>query len=205
MLKSGILSKKKEIINSIGQKVTDLIQSTFKFPKTLIRSSMARVGEFEKMRPDLISNRLYGTQDGWDLLLKFNAISNPFSINDGDVLYILNYSDLKALNRSPLTIPERTGKSESPFEPIIKGSSKDQNRVKNLKDKFKNRDNYMASNTNTPQLPPNLNGSGIPSIQSDNGDLVLGQGNTSSSPVNTTDSLSRSRLKSALLKNKLFI
>ena len=127
MLNTGLLSKKKDIINSIGQRVTDLVHATFRFPKNLVRSSMSRVGEFEKMRPDLVSKRLYGTQDGWDLLLKFNAISNPFSINDGDILYVLNYSDLKALNSPPVELSERSGKTESPFEPIIKGSNKDLN------------------------------------------------------------------------------
>lgn len=205
MIKSGIISKKNEIINSIGQAVTNLIQSTFKFPNAAIRSNMTRVGEFEHMRPDLVSNRVLGTQDGWDLLLKYNAISNPFSLNSGDLLQVVNYSDLKSMISAPVTIQDREGKSESSFEPIIPNSNKDTNRISNLREKYKNRNNYKASNPNDSKLPPNLTVEGDNSIQVEGDQLVLGQSNTTADGSNINDSLSRSRLKSALLKNKLSI
>jgi hypothetical protein len=199
MIRSKLLSKKTEIINSIGMAVTNLIQSTFKYPNAKARSSMSRVNEFEKMRPDLMSNRVYGTQDGWDLLLKYNGISNPFSLNEGDLLYVVNYSDLTAMVNAPFEISERSGKTESDFKPISPDSNKDSNRVSNLRNKYKNRNSQSPQGNSS--LPPNL--STRPSIQPEGGQIVLGQNNTTADNNNIGDSLSRSRLKSALLKNRL--
>jgi hypothetical protein len=160
---------------------------------------MSRVNEFEKMRPDLMSNRVYGTQDGWDLLLKYNGISNPFSLNEGDLLYAVNYSDLTTMVNVPLEISERSGKTESDFKPISPNSNKDSNRVSNLRNKYKNRNSQSPQRNSS--LPPNL--STRPSIQQEGGQIVLGQNNTTADNNNIGDSLSRSRLKSALLKNRL--
>lgn len=189
MLKSQLISIKKEIVNSVGDTLTDLIQSSFKFPKKLLRSSMSRVGEYESMRPDLVSMRVYGTQDGWDLLLKYNAISNPFSISEGDLLYTVGYSELKGLITEPIEISERTEKKESNFEPIIPGANMDPGRRRNLEIK----------NTS---LPPNLSSNPGSAVQAEGSNLVLGAGNTEGANVAESESLARTRSKSALLKNK---
>lgn len=42
----------------------------------------------ECARPDLIALQYYGNQSKLDMILKWNGISNPFSINEGDVLEI---------------------------------------------------------------------------------------------------------------------
>lgn len=42
----------------------------------------------ESGRPDLIALQYYGDQSKLDMILKWNGISNPFSINEGDILEI---------------------------------------------------------------------------------------------------------------------
>lgn len=51
---------------------------------------MIIAGDSECMRPDLISFMAYGDVDQWDLICKFNQISNPFSLDIGDVIYCPN-------------------------------------------------------------------------------------------------------------------
>jgi len=46
------------------------------------------VKEDEVARPDLIALQYYGNQSKTDIILKWNGISDPFSINDGDELEI---------------------------------------------------------------------------------------------------------------------
>jgi hypothetical protein len=46
------------------------------------------VTEEELGRPDLISLFYYNTHDYTDIILKFNGISNPFSLNIGDTVEI---------------------------------------------------------------------------------------------------------------------
>ena len=42
----------------------------------------------EEGRPDLIALKYYGNHADTDLILKFNGISNPFSMSEGDVIDI---------------------------------------------------------------------------------------------------------------------
>lgn len=44
------------------------------------------------MRPDLVSQMMYDTEDYTEFVLKFAGISNPFTLDDDDVLLIPNDS-----------------------------------------------------------------------------------------------------------------
>lgn len=60
------------------KKSADLSYSPFKVPKDYV------------MRPDLISKAVYNTPAYAEVILKFNGISNPFSIDQNDVILIPN-------------------------------------------------------------------------------------------------------------------
>jgi hypothetical protein len=53
-----------------------------------------RVSPEHIARPDLVSKILYDTPIYGDLICKINGISNPFELNDGDILIVPEYSDL---------------------------------------------------------------------------------------------------------------
>ena len=53
---------------------------------------MIVVNEFYVARPDLISLAVYGDDKYADLICKYNGISNPFEINENDVIYIPSLS-----------------------------------------------------------------------------------------------------------------
>ena len=46
------------------------------------------VDEDQLGRPDLIALKYYSNQKLTDMLLKFNGVSNPFSLNTGDVIEV---------------------------------------------------------------------------------------------------------------------
>ena len=46
------------------------------------------VSEEHQMRPDLISYVNFGDDSYWDLILKFNGVSNPFSLSQEQFLFI---------------------------------------------------------------------------------------------------------------------
>lgn len=121
-------------------------------------------------RPDLISLEYYNSPDYLDIILKFNNISNPFSITEGDVL---NIPDHLAIG----------GK----FTPIkeVKGIDKDDNKIrdqflnsKRLTTKDANRLDYLKrkallkKNGSIQPLPPNILKDGESNIDID-GDTII--------------------------------
>lgn len=46
------------------------------------------IGEDLEMRADLLSQAIYGNTHNWDVILKFNGISNPFAIAKEDFIII---------------------------------------------------------------------------------------------------------------------
>lgn len=47
------------------------------------------------MRPDLVSRAAYATSEFWDFILKYNSVSNPFSIDKDDVFLIPVMDDMR--------------------------------------------------------------------------------------------------------------
>jgi len=93
------------------------------------------VTELESGRPDLICLDYYGTEDMLDYLLKFNGISDPFSINEGDLLKIPHRGDsnFKKLER-PQDEEQNVVRQE--FLDTKRMTPKDQKRIAFLKKKY---------------------------------------------------------------------
>lgn len=97
----------------------------------------------ERARPDLIALQYYGDQSKLDMILKWNGISNPFSINEGDVLKIpspnTNFFKLerpKEFENNPVKQQFVDGK---------RLGKKDQRRLDALKKKY-GKDNLLPPN-----------------------------------------------------------
>ena len=75
------LDTKPIITNKDGEDIVDLTSSMFK--KDVVSYSdgeLYKVPREYEMRPDLISQAVYGTPDKAEIILKYNEYSNPFSI-----------------------------------------------------------------------------------------------------------------------------
>lgn len=115
----------------------------------------------ETCRIDLVSLSEYGTHDHIDAILKFNGISNPFSITEGDILYIPNVDIGK--KKWKLTLNKK-----------FKNPIRDQFiNTKRLPVKDANRIKYLTKKYNKEILPPNILKSGETNIEVTNGEIRI--------------------------------
>lgn len=89
---------RKPIIERNGTKYMDLAVQTID-PTVQITGSLLVVNKYYVARPDLISLAVYGDDQYADLLCKINGISNPFELNENDVIIIPHVEVLMDLAR----------------------------------------------------------------------------------------------------------
>ena len=91
-----IIDSKRIIINSKdGTQIVDLLQRSYSIGmNTVPFEKFGYVTSQMEMRSDIFS-RVYGTSenDQWDIL-KYNGISNPFALKEGDILLIPSFNNL---------------------------------------------------------------------------------------------------------------
>lgn len=120
------------------------------------------VKDDDVVRPDRIAVEHYGTTDGLDIILKFNGVSDPFSLNPGETLWIpidtISYYKLE----SPTAFEENPIKKQ--FIDTKRLSKTDQRRLEALKKKY----NKEAL------LPPNVIPLGKKTYQFDGTNVRLG-------------------------------
>ena len=120
------------------------------------------VKDDDVVRPDRVAVEHYGTTDGLDIILKFNGISDPFSLSPGETLWIpidtITYYKLE----SPTAFEENPIKKQ--FIDTKRLSKTDQRRLEALKKKY----NKEAL------LPPNVIPLGKKTYQFDGTNVRLG-------------------------------
>lgn len=94
MFLNSLLKKKPQIFSSVlGENIIHLGAQTFRMP-SWAAYTVYKVSRSHIARPDLISRIMYGTEIYGDFLCKVNGISNPFEINEDDVLIIPNLNNM---------------------------------------------------------------------------------------------------------------
>ena len=120
------------------------------------------VKDDDVVRPDRVAVEHYGTTDGLDIILKFNGISDPFSLSPGETLWIpidtISYYKLE----SPKAFEDNPIKNQ--FIDTKRLSKTDQRRLEALKKKY----NKEAL------LPPNVIPLGKKTYQFDGTNVRLG-------------------------------
>lgn len=79
----------KPIISYNDDKYIDLMGTTFN-NDALYNPTPIIVNKYYVGRPDLISLAMYGTDKHADIICKINGISNPFELNEDDVILVPN-------------------------------------------------------------------------------------------------------------------
>ena len=89
------LDSKGTYIVGDGIEVVDLADTIFD-PGISIDSlyTMYKVSKEYVMRPDLLSQSLYGTTDYAEMVLKYSQINNPFTLEDGDIIFATTLSNI---------------------------------------------------------------------------------------------------------------
>jgi len=98
---------KKPILTNNNETYIDLLPNTFN-STSYITGSFLVVNQYYVARPDLISLAVYGDDQFGDIICKVNGISNPFELNENDIIYI----------PSPDSLSSLTQRQESPSELI---------------------------------------------------------------------------------------
>jgi len=89
------LDGKKTYTLEDGTVVVDLAESIFdKNRKATQIYSLFKVSRQYEMRPDLISQVLYGSTDYTEMVLKLSMINNPFSVEYNDIIFGASFSTI---------------------------------------------------------------------------------------------------------------
>lgn len=142
----------------------------------------------EEMRPDAISFLYYGTENYTDILCKYNNISNPFSIEAGQVIRIPKDPTKFFFNSNDI-IDKGTIKAAPNLIP------------QNTRDKA--RLDYLKS-LGTRVAPPNLNLPGDKNIKVENGKVIFGSDVTKVNKQDCPTPISRSNVLKSLIESKIF-
>lgn len=150
---SKIIERKPEIQKG-DEVLIDLTSPSLRYNEDTIPILDAfYVGEDMVMRADLLSHAAYGNVEGWELLLKYNSISNPFAIQQGDFILI---PELSAMEDSLVD----TTKDKS--EEDIRSQYVDVNKKSTIDPKLKEYQDFIQKLRKTSPavfssgLPPNI-------------------------------------------------
>ena len=194
MLISKLLRTKRTYTKENGDLLVDLISSSFNFEKSnRPASGYCIVLREEQMRPDLVAIRIYGNHNLWEALLKYNGISNPFSIKEGQFLLAPAANELDKLIVAPKLIEEL-------------GVEKDNQTELNLLDPRTREDkkSLEALRNNVREVvPPNVNTKANKNIKIRDGRVIFGEDVTSINKENCSTPISRTRLIQQLIKSNL--
>ena len=148
-----------------------MTQPTLMFQPDINIIDLHVVQSNEVCRVDLIALKYYKDAMYSDYILKYNGISNPFSINEGDVLVIPfnEETTLKVLPFKSISANEDKLSIRDQFINTKRLSKKDAKRVEYLKRKA-----LEKKNGSSEALPPNIKKkSDNPNIEIGNGQIII--------------------------------
>lgn len=182
-----------------GNTVLDLIQSTVVYRNEPDIKSMVIVADGFQMRPDLISGATLGDPNKADYILKTNGISNPFSIDIGDVLLIPDAGQMESSFTKPTVDPGDTAN----YTDRVSVNNDKTAGPKLPKDKL--RLELMKKKVNKAQLlPPNVKKPEDQNIKYKDGQIIFGEDVTNYNKADCPVVLTRARVKERLLNKKIF-
>lgn len=159
---------KNKKISEIDDKII-MTEPTLLFPDYISISKVFPVDSYYAGRIDLISLNVYNSADYVDQLLKFNGISNPFSVAEGDILYIPPMDVLNKTFKKPGIGTAESNVVRDRFIETKRLPIKDQNRLDYLKRKA-----ALKPNGAKEILPPNVLPSDKQNVIIENGQLTVG-------------------------------
>jgi hypothetical protein len=189
MLISKLIGLKPLFKKKNGDEVTDLAKRTFDRNRVGIEGAKYyTISEELQMRADLVSQSAYSTSFLWDAILKFNGISNPFSIFAGQKILIPSQAELEKGFTNPSPI-------------VDKATNKAVNQVLNPVTK---QDKKRLEMLVTKPLPNNIVAETDRNVKVKDGTIIFGEDVTKVNKQNCSGSVSRSKLKEKLLQKIIF-
>ena len=153
-----------------GIQIKDLTLSMFDLNfQNNTKYNVYRVPRDFAMRPDLISAAVYNNSIYAEIILKYNGISNPFSIKEGDLILIPNLDSVDTI------ISPQKGTNADGAK-LIRDSYKyiDPIKIPKTNNAFQNR--QIVGGAEEGALPPNIAKEGETQITYRNGRVYFGAG-----------------------------
>jgi len=187
-----------------GEDVIDLTYPSIRYEYDSYITGAIKVNDFMAMRPDLVSRNAYTSTEFWDLILKYNGISNPFSLGPDDYLLIPSLDDMSE-QVAPSGRQDRI--ADSIRQQYIDVSKKAQVDPRLAAQELKRRETQKqkAKGIGTPSvsnLPPNIAEEGDREIVIKAGKVYFGP-DVSRNKQECEKPLSKSELIAKLIKNRL--
>ena len=184
----------KNFIQKGADRIVDLTKASLNFfSNARIRSSVI-VDDDMVSRPDLVSMKEYGKDSMYDYILKYNGISNPVSLESGQLLMIPDPDDMDASFKRPDS--DSNFQMEKKLNPIaiVPKTEKDATRL----------DFFKQKTGKNEILPPNVNKPSDQNIKFKDGRIVFGEDVTRVNKENCPETVTRARVKEKLMYKKLF-
>ena len=199
MISLNTLTSKPIAVNQFNENIIDLTSPSFIYKNDVTVISTGIVSDELEMRPDLVAKIYYGDISKLDFVLKFNGISNPFSLEMGTILLIGDLDEMKQNFSSESNVNQETNQVDirAKFFDEKRLSKKDVKRLELIKKKSQEFSNG-ASN-----LPPNMADMGSQEIKIQDGVVIFG-GDVVANKDNCPETLSRAIVKKKLLEKKIF-
>lgn len=195
------LDKKPLVKKPDGLLIRDLTQSMFDLKSgSFVNLSLYRVPREYVMRPDLISQASYNNTIYAEYILKYNGISNPFSINEGQIIVIPDVNSAKQVTK------DRNDNGEDSDAKRIRNSykyidpTKVPKRDKELEDYDRRNLNGKKSQLQDGALPPNIADEGEKGITYRNGRVYFGENVSESACLK--NGMSQSEFLTKVIKSK---
>ena len=117
----------KSVIKShyLNEDIYNFLDKTFEIPSSF-KFDIIKVTSQYVARPDLLSYDIYGTDLYVDVICKLNDISNPFELNEGDMIVIPSAADIASFFVKPIIL-EQNDKENN----ILKAKQKQEKRKSN--------------------------------------------------------------------------
>ncbi len=187
------LDQKPLLAKDDGNVIRDLTQSMFTFKTNNYISYQAyRVPTEYAMRPDLIAQSVYNNTINAEFILKYNGISNAFTISPGDVILIPDLDSAKDNIRKEgegADSPENKIRLSYKYIDPTKAPTKDKTAVA-----------FEGRNLREGALPPNIAEEGAKQIVHRNGRVYFGEGVSESACLK--NGMSSSEFLTRIIKSK---
>jgi len=195
------IDKKPIIQRPDGLLIRDLTQSMFDMQSnSFVNLSLFRIPKEYAMRPDLISQASYNNTLYAEYILKYNGISNPFSIGPGDIMIIPDLDNVKEITK------DRDANGEDVNAKRIRNSYKYIDPTKVPKrdadlESFDRRNlNGKDAQIQDGALPPNIAADGEKGITYRNGRVYFGENISPSACLRS--GMSQSEFLTKVIKSK---
>jgi hypothetical protein len=163
------LDKKPVFTRPDGTVIKDLTYSMFDINSNgNVNWNIYKVPKEYEMRPDLIAGAVYNNTLYAEYILKFNGISNPFTIKEGDIILVPTLNSMSAVLAKPTGTDVDGAKA-------IRNSYKyiDPMKIPRTDNNFQDR--QIVSGAISGALPPNIATEGESQITYRNGRIYFGK------------------------------